>query len=630
MGQLNVGRLSPDALRSFVRKLLGDVRALEQMLATGMIEAGRSRIGCEQEMFLTDRGWTVSSSAMEILDRVTDPDFTTELGRFNLELNLDPIPFERDCLSRMEAVLRAKLKNVREAARVLNVEIVLTGILPTLRKSDLGIENMTPKPRYAALNEAISRLRGGDCEFRLNGVDELFVKHDSLMLEACCTSFQAHYQVDPDTFARAYNAAQAITAPLLAASANSPMLFGRRLWMETRIPLFQEAVDTRHATASLRERSPRVSFGSRWIEHSPLELFKEDIARFPVLVDAEIEEDSLAALARGEPPHLKALQIYNGTVYRWNRVCYGFTDGKPHLRIENRVLPAGPTILDEVANAAFFFGLLRGMTAVHEDISRVMCFDDARANFMSAAREGLTASFRWVGGRIVAAQDLILHELIPVAREGLTDAGIEPSDIERYLGVIEGRVETQKTGATWILRSYDAMKGMRRESALAALTANLTHLQWDSETPLHLWPDVIPGEGKTMKRDQRRIEESMTTDLFTIHPDEAIDLVTNLMEWKHIRHVPVEDEAGRLVGLVSYFEVLRYLNKRRAEDNGPVAVRSIMDAQPLTASPETLVQDAISLMSSRKADCLLVVKDDRLVGIVTEHDILNLAADLLA
>jgi len=577
-----------------------------------------------------DRAWTASSVALQILDRITDSHFTTELGKFNLELNLDPIPFEGGCLSRMETELRSNLENVRNVAHSLNTEILLTGILPTLRKSDLGIDNMTPKPRYVALNEAICRLRGGDCEFRLDGADELIVKHDSLMLEACCTSFQVHYQVTPETFTRVYNTAQAITGPLLAAAVNSPVLFGRRLWLETRIPLFQQAVDTRHATASLRERSPRVSFGSRWIERSAVELYQEDIARFPVLLDAKIEEDSLPTLKRGETPRLEALQVYNSTVYRWNRVCYGLTGGKPHLRIENRVLPAGPTVLDEVANSAFFFGLLRGMPAVHGDIAAVMNFDDAHANFMSAAKEGLMASFRWVGGRNVAAQNLILDELLPIARDGLTKANIQKGDIERYLGVIEGRVSTRRTGARWILGSLAGMKGMRRESALATLTADMARRQWDSEAPVHQWPDAVPEEGRTMKRDKRRIEESMTTDLFTIHPDEAIDLVTNLMEWKHIRHVPVEDEAGRLAGLVSYFEVLRYLNKRSAEDKDPVAVRSIMDPNPLTTAPETFVQDAISLMSKNKADCLLVVKDDRLVGIVTEHDILNLAADLLA
>jgi CBS domain-containing protein len=630
MGHFNVDRLSPETLRRFVRKLLGDVRALDQLISERALESSCCRIGCEQEMFLVDPAWTVSPVALEVLDRLAAPQFTTELGRFNLEYNLEPIPFQGDCLQRMENQLRTNLNRARKAAGALNAEIVLTGILPTLRKSDLGLDNMTPKPRYFALNDAICRLRGGDCELRLDGADELIVKHDSLMLEACCTSFQAHYQVEPKRFAKTYNTAQAITGPLLAAAANSPLLFGRRLWAETRIPLFQQAVDTRHATASLRERSPRVSFGRHWLEQSVVELYREDIARVRVLLGAETEEDSLAMVGRGEIPRLEALQLYNSSVYRWNRPCYGLIGGTPHLRIENRVLPAGPTVLDEVANAAFFFGLLHGLPDVYDDFAAVMDFDDAHANFMSAAQEGLLAGFRWIGGRNISARDLILDELLPLARAGLNKASIVNDDIERYLGVIEARVSTRRTGAQWMLESLACMKNLRRDSALATLTAAIAQRQWDGESPVHEWRLVSPEEGRAMKREKVRIEESMTTDLYTIHPDETIDLVTNLMDWKHIRHVPVEDEEGRLVGLVSYFEVLRYLNKGSTEGQAPPAVRSIMNPEPLTAVPETLIHDAISLMVKNKADCLLVVKDERLVGIVTEHDILNLAADLLA
>jgi CBS domain-containing protein/gamma-glutamyl:cysteine ligase YbdK (ATP-grasp superfamily) len=630
MGQLDVERLSPATLRSFMQRLLGDVRALEQMLSSGMIESGCCRIGCEQEMFLVDDTWNVSPIALEILDRLADPHFTTELGRFNLEINLDPMAFEDDCLSKMEAELHTKLRRVREAAREMNAEVVLTGILPTLRKSDLGLDHMTPKQRYVALNEAIARLRGGGCEFRLDGADELIVKHDSVMLEACCTSFQVHYQTDPDTFPQLYNTAQAITAPLLAAACNSPLLFGRRLWQETRIPLFQQAVDTRHATSSLRERSPRVSFGRQWLKRSVVELFQEDIARFRVLLDTKIEEDAVSVLRRSEVPRLQALQIHNGTVYRWNRPCYGLTCGKPHLRIENRVLAAGPTVLDEVANAAFFYGLLRGMTTVFPDITTVMDFDDVHTNFTKAAQEGLMAVFRWVGGRSANARDLILEELVDIAHTGLASANIRQEDSDRYLGVIRERVSSWGTGAQWMIQSLANMRGARRDSSLAALTAAMVRRQWDNAAPAHEWPLASLEEGRTMKRDKLRIEQSMTTNLFTIHPDETVELVTNLMDWNHIRHVPVENDEGSLVGLVSYFEVLRHFNKRGTHDNEPVAVRSIMNDSPLTAPPEMLVQDAIALMAENRADCLLVMKDDRLVGIVTEHDILRVAADLLA
>ncbi len=624
-----VKRLKTDQLRHFAKTLLRDVRALERMLSEGLIQSGQRRIGCEQEMFLVDRAWRPFPVALEILDRLGDAHFTTELGRFNLEANLDPQAFEGDCLSRMEADLLAKLAAVREVAHGMGGEIVLTGILPTLRKSDLVLDNLTPKPRYYALNEAMNQLRGGDYEFRLRASDELIVKQDSVMLESCCTSFQIHYQTDPEDFVQLYNGAQAFTAPLLAAAVNSPMLFGRRLWFETRVPLFQQAIDTRRATASLRERSSRVSFGERWLEGSVVELFREDIARFRILLGVEVDEDSLATLKQGEIPDLRALQVHNGTVYRWNRACYGSNGTTPHLRIENRVLPSGPTVLDEVANAALFFGLMHAMPDAYPNLSNVMDFDDAHVNLMVAAQTGLKARFRWIHGRAISAGDLILEELLPIAREGLKSGGITQADVDRYLGVIEERVSAGRTGAQWMLKSFADTRGLRRDAALTALTAATVQRQWSGE-PGYRWKPATLEEGMTLERQKLRIEESMSTDLFTIHPDEPIDLVTNLMDWKRIRHVPVEDDDGRLVGLVSYSEVLRYFNQGGKEEGLPVSADSIMDPEPVTVSPETPVLDAISLMTEKKADCLLVVKDERLVGIVTEHDVLSLAAHLLA
>ena len=379
--------------RQFITHLLRDVQALEAMIERGMIETGVRRIGAEQELFLVDQTWRPAPVAMDILDIIEDPHFTTELGRFNLEINLDPLPFTNTCLSTLERDLTELLQKLRTVTHRQGVEVTLTGILPTLRKSDLTLANMTPRPRYVALNEIMTHMRGDAYEFRLKGTDELIVKHDSVMLESCCTSFQVHYQVGAEEFALLYNLAQAVTAPLLAAAANAPLLFGRRLWRETRIPLFQQAIDTRSASHHLRERSPRVSFGQQWVQESVVELFKEDLARFRVLLGATIQEDSLAALRQGITPSLQALRIHNGTVYRWNRSCFGFNDGKAHLRIENRVLPSGPTILDEVANAAFFLGLLSGGPAVYGDITKKLAFHDAETNFLAAAQVGLDAQF---------------------------------------------------------------------------------------------------------------------------------------------------------------------------------------------------------------------------------------------
>ena len=176
---------------------------------------------------------------------------------------------------------------------------LLVGILPTLDKSHLSLEAMTPKPRYRELNDAITRLRGGEFEFRLKGADELIVRHDNVMLEACNTSFQVHFQVGADEFARLYNIAQAVAAPVLAAAVNSPLLFGQRLWHETRIALFQQSVDTRDASSHVREQSPRVTLRpplDRPLGHRDL---PQDIARFRALLGADLDEDPFAELDAG-------------------------------------------------------------------------------------------------------------------------------------------------------------------------------------------------------------------------------------------------------------------------------------------------------------------------------------------
>jgi CBS domain-containing protein len=630
MGTQDIIRdLDPADLRSFITRLLHDLQALEAMIDQGAIESGVRRIGAEQEIFLVDRSWRPAPVAMEILEAVDDPHFTTELGRFNLEINLDPLELGGDCLARMEHELNMLLAKVRGIAHAHGTEAVLSGILPTLRKSDLGLDNMTPKPRYAALNAAMNKACGGDYEFRLKGLDELILKHDSVMLEACCTSFQVHYQVGADEFAAMYNLAQAITGPLLASATNSPLLFGRRLWRETRIPLFQQAVDTRSASHYLRERSPRVSYGQRWVEHSVLELFRDDLARFHVLVGAPMEQDSLQTLHGGKLPDLQALRVHNGTVYRWNRGCFGCLDGKPHLRIENRVLPSGPTVLDEISNAAFFIGLMSSGPAALPNLTERLAFSDAEGNFLAAAQAGLEARFTWLDGKPWTARDLLLQQLLPMAEDGLRKAAIAAADIDRYLGVIVRRVESGKTGSQWLLHSLAAMQGADAKDAIVgALVAATVQRQWEGK-PVHEWTPAKIEEGRAAAMKGLRIEEFMTTELFTVRPEEPIDLVVNLMDWKHIRHVPVEDDSGRVIGVVSWFDVVHHYARDANLGHDSPPVSAVMQEKPTMVPPETSVFDAIALMRRDKLASLLVVKDDSLIGIVTERDILNITAHLL-
>jgi CBS domain-containing protein len=329
-------------------------------------------------------------------------------------------------------------------------------------------------------------------------------------------------------------------------------------------------------------------------------------------------------------PDLPALRIHNGTVYRWNRPCFGYVNGQAHLRIENRVLPSGPTVLDEIANAAFFVGLMSGGIAALPDIPGRLAFGDAEANFLATAQAGLDARLTWTGGIAVTARDLIRSELLPIAREGLRSAGIAAADIDRYLGVIADRVESGLTGSQWLMNSLAAMQGADTKDAIAgALVAATVNRQWEGK-PVHQWEPARLEEGRSGRSRDLRIEEFMTTDLFTVHPHEPIDLVVNLMDWKHIRHVPVEDERGHVVGVVSWFEVLHHFAggdpQGRAE---PLAVSAVMKEAPVTVPPETPVLDAIALMRREKLAYLLVVKDHSRAGIVTERDILNITAHLL-
>ena len=542
-----------------------------------------------------------------------DPHFTTEIAQFNLEINLDPILFGGDCLSKMEKRLHALIERARAAARACGAEVVLTGILPTIRKSDLELCNMTPKPRYFALNSALARLRGGPYEFRVNGTDELIMKHDSWMLEACCTSFQVHLQAGSEEFPNLYNVAQVATAPVLAAAANAPLLFGKRLWRETRIPLFEQSIDTRQAkqssarTQSTRELRPTMGeeFGNGTVRRRPRQV---PGSCWALLID----EDPLAMLREGGIPQLQALRVYNSTVWRWNRPCYGITDGTPGLRIEARAFPSGPTVVDEVANAAFFFGLICGLANEHRDISRRMQFDDAKSNFHAAARFGLDSQLTWLGGEVLPARDLICSRLLPLAREGLLEAGVLTADVDRYLGVIDERVKSGRTGSQWMLSSFSEMrKESTKDEALTALTAATVARQIEGR-PVHNWTPASATEGTMSKQSHLCVEEFMTTDLFTVHEDEAVDLVAKLMDWKRIRHIPVENEQGSLVGLVSCFEVLRQLERSISEGiDQSVPVGEIMVRDPLTVSPETPTRDAIMLMRREKVDCLPVVKDGR-------------------
>ena len=613
--------------REFTSAMLADLRALERMLREGMFETGVRRIGAEQELFLINKNWAPARGALQMIEKLDDPHYTTELGQFQLEANADPQLFGGDGLSQMEKQLTALVDKARNVANELGMHAVLMGILPTIRKQDLGMDAMVPSPRYRALNKAVRDMRGGEFEFSINGTDELIISHESVMLEACNSSFQVHLQVAPQEFARMYNIAQLLAAPIVAIASNSPLLFGRRLWAETRIALFRQAVDTRSHTHHLRESEARVSFGTRWVRQSVLEIYQEDIARFRTLVGTDLDENPLAKLDRGEAPLLKALRLHNGTVYRWNRACYGLTDGKPHLRIENRVMPAGPSVLDEVANGALWFGLMAELGAREEDVTRRMDFDQAGANFYSAAREGLGAHFTWLDAEDITATHLLLDRLLPIAEAGLKRQGIADDDVKRYLTVIDARVRTGRTGSRWLMSSWTALKDKatpgERSNALVAATVK----RQQTGRPVAEWERARLDDAETSKVNYQQVDQYMTTDLFTVQASDPIEMVINLMSWERIRHVPVEDDDHQLVGLVTYRAALRFLAHGGRMHDTPVS--AIMKTDITTVGVDTPTLEALRLMRTLRIGCLPVIQDGHLVGILTEEDFMNIASKML-
>ena len=622
-----------EELRLFSRALLRDLRAFEKMLEEGLFETEIRRIGAEQEMFLVDHDFRPALNALEILEHIDDSHFTTELGKFNLECNLDPVTLGDKALRKLETQLTDLLAKATESARELDTEVILCGILPTLEKSDLTLDNITPIPRYFALNEAMNRMRGQKYYLHIKGRHELSITHDNVMLEACNASFQVHFQVKPESFARLYNIAQAVAAPVVAAAVNSPLLFGRQLWRETRIALFQQSVDTRSPAGHMRQLPSRVSFGRHWIRESVAEIFREDISRFRVLLSTEVDEDPFEMLEQGKAPKLAALALHNGTIYRWNRPCYGISsNGTAHLRIENRVLPSGPTPLDEIANAALWFGLMNGADELYTDVTKVMQFDTARENFVAACRRGMAAHFNWPEREAdISAQDLLLQELLPLARDGLRGLAIDSSDIDRYLGIIEDRVKSLRTGAQWTVDSYSAMKeeGNRSECLSALVAATLSRQR--TGKPVHTWDPAALWEAGESRKYYARVGQLMTTDLFTVNQDELVDVVACVMNWHHIRHVPVEDDDHQVVGLVTHRSLLRLLAESSSTDNQePVPVSQIMHKTVITAHPETPTLEAIRTMKKHKISCLPVVdQTGRLVGIVSERDFMAIADHLV-
>ncbi|MCT4353580.1 glutamate-cysteine ligase family protein [Streptomyces sp. Je 1-79] len=476
------------------RKLQQCLAGLARLLAEKRFDRPRNLMGLEIELNLAGADGMPRMVNGPVLERIASPDFQTELGMFNLEVNIAPHRLGGRVFDRLAEELRTGLGYADRKAREVDAGVVMIGILPTLAQDDLVFENLSAVDRYTLLNDQIVAARGEDFTLDIHGVERLTCTSTSIVPEAACTSVQLHLQVTPARFAAVWNAAQAVAAVQIAVGANSPFLFGRELWRESRPPLFQQATDTRPPELQAQGVRPRTWFGERWVD-SAYDLFEENLRYFPPLLPICDEEDPLLVLDKGGVPKLQELVLHNGTVYRWNRPVYGWVDGVPHLRVENRVLPAGPTVTDVVANAAFYYGLVRALAEDTRPVWKRLPFEDAAANFDIACRHGIESELRWPrpgrsgGVATVPAVRLVLDELLPLAAAGLDAWHVEPADRDFYLGVIEERCRGRVNGASWQADTFHKAleAGLDREAALAATTRRYAELMHGGE-PVHRWP----------------------------------------------------------------------------------------------------------------------------------------------
>ncbi|MBI5104186.1 MAG: glutamate--cysteine ligase [Solirubrobacterales bacterium] len=473
----------------FRDKVLRDLDALARMLAERRFSEERRSLGVEIELNLTDdRGDPAMANAV-VLERIADPAFQTELGQFNVEINIPPRRLEGAVFAELEEAVRRSLNHAEERARTAGAHMVVIGILPSLGPEHLTEDSLSANARYRLLNDQIFAARGEDLEIDIAGPERLQTTADTIAPEAACTSVQLHQQVDPPRFAACWNAAQAIAGVQLALGANAPFFFGRELWRETRIALFEQATDTRPEELKAQGVRPRVWFGERWIT-SIFDLFDENTRYFGALLPQCEDEDPFEELDAGRVPGLHELRLHNGTIYRWNRPVYDVAGGAAHVRVENRVLPAGPTIADTMANAALYYGLVRVLAEEQRPVWSRMSFAAARDNFHAGARDGIDAELFWPGAGTVPATELVLRRLLPLAHEGLDRWGIDAADRDRLLGVIEQRCVRRRNGASWQAETVQALeaRGRDRATALREMTVRYRELMHANE-PVHDWPE---------------------------------------------------------------------------------------------------------------------------------------------
>ena len=487
---------SSDDYKAFASRLRDNLAALQLLLERPGFGVGPGSFGAEMEMYLIDQEGSALYKNMEIQQMMGNPQLTLELNRFNLEYNLTPFPTENLPFSESEKELLKALSDVRECAASLGGRVVPIGILPTLKTADFNENTMTDVARYHALANRLKDDRGGRFQVNIQGQDELHLETNDITLEGANTSFQAHYRVNPENYADTFNAIQLVTPLVLAIASNSPIVFGQRLWHETRIPLFKKSIDTRKEQLMMNapwHQLPRVNFGNGWVRKGILELFAETVNLYPVLLPIFEDEDSVGLAREGKVPRLSELRLQQSTVWLWNRPIYDDAAGG-HLRIELRSLPSGPSVTDMMANAALAIGLAEGLRPLINELISALPFSYCNYNFYRAAEYGVGSKILWPdpeGSELNEEPVLeLLERLFPLAHKGLESIGVDGSEIDRYLGIVQQRIERRTSGAQWQLQNYDELRRKHDSSSACRLLLESYYQQSKANIPVAEWEPV--------------------------------------------------------------------------------------------------------------------------------------------
>lgn len=472
--EIQYSRFNKSDYDQFEQCLSEETKLLGEWFQDNVLSDHPPVAGCELEAWLIDDKGIPCSHNEQFLMLANNKLLTPELARFNVELNVIPQDLHSSVLKDFEISLDKLWQQCQKTAVKMHCKLLGIGILPTLLDEHLTLENISTLKRYRALNEQVLRLRKGESiQLNIVGKERLQVEHLDVMLEAAATSLQIHIQVPQHKAVRYYNASLAISAPMVAVGANSPFLFGKNLWEETRIPLFEQSVPAGGFNGASKGPLRRVSFGTDYARTSLFECFEENEQHFPVLLPVEYEENI---------EELRYLRLHNGTIWRWNRPLVGFdNDGTPHIRIEHRVVAAGPSHGDNIANIALYYGLAYYYANIADPVEKTLSFAQVRDNFYTAAQHGINSHIEWTNNKSITIQKLVLDRLLVEAETGLHKLGINEQDIKYYLGIIEQRINSGQTGSEWQRRFVEYHDGN-----MQLMTKNYFNNQKTNE-PVHLW-----------------------------------------------------------------------------------------------------------------------------------------------